>query len=224
MSSSVHGAEIERASSSSGTRRPGLYGLVFVPGPGAARDEPARANGEDWPPGMSQAPPGSLYAVLEDLTRYPGRWAIVVTYRGWKSASALATDLRAGRRPVPGGGTFTFAGPVGGPGGESHLYALFSSCAASGPDAGPEGGCDGRRSPFVPAVPVARHVQALADRGVGLRAVASEAGLSLSTLSRLVYGKSGSTLTPARRVQKTTAIAILAVGTTTRALRDVQHA
>jgi hypothetical protein len=194
-----------------GGRRPGRYGLVFVPGPGVSNHEPIlRTDDVGGLEGASQAPPGSLFAELATLTQHPGRWAIVVTYRGRKSASALATDLRAGRRPVPGGGTFTFAAPVGAPSGESHLYALFSGCPAAAVGAHPEGGTAGRRLPFVPAGPVARHLRLLVDRGVGLRTVSDRSGVSLSTLSRLVYGGGGK-LTSKSRVHKRTAEAVLAI-------------
>lgn len=72
------------------------------------------------------ASPGSLSRVLQELTATPNRWASVAHWEGGRVAGMVATKLRTGRLPVPGGGTWEFEGRSSDEGG-SDLYAHFTS-------------------------------------------------------------------------------------------------
>jgi len=68
----------------------------------------------------------------------------------------------------------------------------------------------GRWQPFADAGPAREHVQALARHGIGRRRAAELAGMSASTMSKLLYGGPGSR-PPTRRIRPQTAAAILAI-------------
>jgi len=68
----------------------------------------------------------------------------------------------------------------------------------------------GRWQPFVDAGPAREHLQALARHGIGRRRAAELADVSVSALSRLLYGGPGSR-PPTRRIRSQTAAAILAI-------------
>ena len=72
-----------------------------------------------------QAAPGSLNAVLTELTRLPGRWAIVGHFQAAGSASTTASLLRTGKRRAPAGGRWDFRGRRSLDGG-SDLWARFT--------------------------------------------------------------------------------------------------
>lgn len=68
----------------------------------------------------------------------------------------------------------------------------------------------GRWEKFVPAEPVRAHVRSLTDAGIGQRRIALLADVSLSTITRLLYGEKGKTA-PSRRVRVEAARRIMSV-------------
>lgn len=69
----------------------------------------------------------------------------------------------------------------------------------------------GRWQPFVDAEPTRQHLQALSERGIGLRRAAQLSGVPYTTLSLLVYGTPSTGCPPSRRVRQDTARRILAI-------------
>lgn len=67
----------------------------------------------------------------------------------------------------------------------------------------------GQWAPFVDAAPVRDHVRALSAAGIGNRRIAALAGISISTISTLLYGRPGRP--PKQHLRPETAAAILAV-------------
>lgn len=155
---------------------------MFVPCLGAGDDPALRTLLATEPGASSQAPLGSLYAALQALTRYPGHWAIVVTYAARSSAGAVVADLRAGRRPVPSGGRWDFRAHIA-PSRESDLYALFTGEALE--DGARPDGWPTCRVPYGPVEPLRGRLQALAHNGIDLRSVADSTKVPLVTLARL---------------------------------------
>lgn len=103
---------------------PGLHGIWG----GTTPDQRTRIRNTPPQPPASPPPantarlPGTIAALLEDLTDHPGRWARVATYTSKHSAAAVASMYRTGRRtPPPGHWTFEGRLHEGG----SALYARF---------------------------------------------------------------------------------------------------
>jgi WhiB family transcriptional regulator, redox-sensing transcriptional regulator len=71
---------------------------------------------------------GDLLAKLEQLTQYPGRWAVVGRWPAAHSAPAIASLLRHGHRPSPPG-RWSFEARTEMDGG-SALYACFDGALA----------------------------------------------------------------------------------------------
>lgn len=69
----------------------------------------------------------------------------------------------------------------------------------------------GYRCSFVDAQPVREHVAVLTEAGIGLRRLAQISGVSRSTLTSLVAGRSERGTGPSKRLSEKTAAAILAV-------------
>lgn len=69
----------------------------------------------------------------------------------------------------------------------------------------------GQWQPFVDAAPVRDHVRAIQEQGLGWKRVAALAGVSPSTISKILYGDTGRGMAPSKRVRPETAAAILAV-------------
>lgn len=65
--------------------------------------------------------------------------------------------------------------------------------------------------PYVPAGPARRHLERLAEQGVGLKSVTKITGLSHGTLSKLIYGDPKRRMKPSKRIRPETARKILAV-------------
>ena len=75
------------------------------------------------PPVAAASPVGTLLAHLEQLATHQGRWARVAHYSSERSAGAVASLLRRGRREVPSG-RWRFEGHVL-EGGGSVLWACY---------------------------------------------------------------------------------------------------
>lgn len=86
----------------------------------AAQSEPS-ADSAAHPPAAQRSENGALYAVLEQLTAHPGRWAKVGHFASPGSAATTASLLRTGDRPAPPG-PWEFDGRRN-PDGGSDLYA-----------------------------------------------------------------------------------------------------
>jgi hypothetical protein len=69
----------------------------------------------------------------------------------------------------------------------------------------------GRWEPYVDATPAREHVQRLRAAGIGWKRVAELAGLSASTVDKLVYGAPERGMGPSKRIRHATAEKILAV-------------
>jgi WhiB family transcriptional regulator, redox-sensing transcriptional regulator len=111
----------------------GIWGGLTEPERHAERQrlEGEQAGGTLPPGGPDTAPPrgtssarGSLMRTLEELTGHPLRWARIVHWQSPETAGAVASTLRTGRRPVPGGGSWQFQARLN-DGGGSDLYAHF---------------------------------------------------------------------------------------------------
>jgi len=73
--------------------------------------------------------PGELYAVLEQLSQYPGLWARVARFASVNSAPAVASQLRLGRRRVPPG-LWEFSAELNDEGG-SDLHARYQGASTA---------------------------------------------------------------------------------------------
>lgn len=67
------------------------------------------------------------------------------------------------------------------------------------------------RSAYVDADPVRAHVRNLSEQGLGWKRAAQLAGLTTSTVWKLLYGDPGRGMAPSKRVRRRTAAALLAV-------------
>jgi len=66
-------------------------------------------------------------------------------------------------------------------------------------------------TPLVPAEPARQHMAWLQSNGIGVRKVARLTGISLGSLSKLLYGYPKHNVPPSRRIRRTARDAILAV-------------